>query len=137
VERNEYWWIKWVVIGTIGLILALMLNPFVIVPAGHRGVVMNWGAVSQNIFNEGLHWRTPIVQSVVLIDVQIQKEEVIATAASKDLQELKTLVALNYNVDPTKVNHLYQNIGLDFSARIIDPAIQEAVKSIYCRGSNN
>jgi len=129
VERNEYWWIKWVVIGTIGLILALMLNPFVIVPAGHRGVVMNWGAVSQNIFNEGLHWRTPIVQSVVLIDVQIQKEEVIATAASKDLQELKTLVALNYNVDPTKVNHLYQNIGLDFSARIIDPAIQEAVKS--------
>ena len=115
--------------GFVVLVILVILNPFVIIPAGHRGVVMNWGAVSQEIFNEGLHWRTPIVQSVATIDIQIQKEEVKVGAASKDLQELSTIVALNYHLDPTKVNELYQGIGLKYNERIIDPAVQEAVKA--------
>ena len=127
---------RYYILGSVVLVVLIILavlNPFVIIPAGHRGVVMNWGAVSQEIYGEGLHWRTPIVQSVAVIDVQIQKEEVTAGAASKDLQELKALVALNYNIEPTKVNALYQNIGMDYRARIIDPAIQEAVKSASAR----
>lgn len=117
----------------IGLFILVILNPFVIIQPGKRGVLMNWGAVSDTIYNEGFHWRTPIVQRVQIIDVQIQKEEAVASAASKDLQELRTTVALNYNIDPAKVGLLYQNIGVDFVARIIDPAIQEAVKSAASR----
>jgi regulator of protease activity HflC (stomatin/prohibitin superfamily) len=124
--------VKAIVAIAVGLVLIsflILVNPFVVVTAGHRGVVMNWGAVSQEIMGEGLHWRTPIVQSVQIMDVQIQKEEVAASAASKDLQELNAVVALNYHIDPSKVNILYQSIGMDFTKRIIDPAIQEAVKA--------
>lgn len=108
---------------------ALTLNPFVIITAGQRGVVMDWGAVSSKEMGEGLNMRIPVMQSVQPIDVQIQKEEVQAGAASKDLQVVQTVVALNYFVDPERAAELYQRIGLDFRRRIIDPAIQEAVKA--------
>lgn len=111
------------------VVLFFIINPFVIVPAGERGVVLNWGAVSGETMGEGLHWRTPIVQSVKKLDVKVQKEEVDSSAASKDLQTVTAKVALNYHLDPEKVNVLWQNIGSDYKVRIIDPAIQEAVKA--------
>lgn len=110
-------------------ILFLIINPFVFVTAGQRGIVMNWGAVSDTILSEGIHWRTPIVQSVKTIDVRTQKEQVDSSAASKDLQTVNAKVALNYHVIPDKVNLLWQKIGADYKDRIIDPAVQEAVKS--------
>lgn len=125
-------WLKlsiWGIVVLVAIIVFSALNPFVIIQAGHRGVVMNWGAVSNEIYDEGLHFRLPIVQKVISMDVQIQKEEVEAGGASRDLQELNAVVALNYHVEPTKVNILYQSIGLGFSVKIIDPAIQEAVKA--------
>jgi regulator of protease activity HflC (stomatin/prohibitin superfamily) len=119
-----------IIVGIVVIIvLVLILNPFVIISAGEKGVVMNWGAVSDNILSEGIHWRTPIAQSVKKIDIRMQKEEIDASAASKDLQNVSSKVALNYHLDPDKVNILWQKIGSDYKIRVIDPAIQEAVKA--------
>uniref|UniRef100_A0A6M3K5P3 Putative SPFH domain / band 7 protein n=1 Tax=viral metagenome TaxID=1070528 RepID=A0A6M3K5P3_9ZZZZ len=126
---EDFKWLKWVIGLFVVVIVFIIFNPFVIVGPGSRGVVMNWGAVSSEIMGEGLHWRTPIVQRVQIIDVQIRKEEVRVGAASKDLQELTTVVALNFHLDSNRVQSLYQNIGLDYQSRIIDPAVQEAVKA--------
>ena len=118
------------VIAVIILVfLFMLLNPLVIVSAGQRGVVMTWGAVSGDVLKEGIHWRTPIAQRVQIIDVQTQKEQVDANSASKDLQSVSATVALNYHIDPDKANFLWQNIGSDYKIRIVDPAIQEAVKA--------
>lgn len=115
---------------TLGVIILItILNPCVIIGAGERGVVLNMGAVSEKIMQEGFNWRVPFVQSVKTMDVRIQKENVASGAASKDLQELRTTIALNYHLDPNQVNTLYQKIGSDYKMRIIDPAIQEAVKA--------
>ena len=119
----------WGIVVVVVVILLVTFNPVVIVGPGSRGVLMNWGAVSDTIMGEGFHLRMPIAQRVQIIDVQMQKEEVKANAASKDLQELTTIVALNYHIDPNKANTLYQSIGVRFSERVIDPAIQEAVKA--------
>ncbi len=121
--------IVWMVVGFVLLILLLMLNPIVLIGAGERGVVLNFGAVSNTIMNEGLNFRTPFVQSVHVFDVKMQKDEVETGAASKDLQEVKTTITLNYHLMPDQVNRLYQNIGTDFKRRVIDPAIEEAVKA--------
>jgi len=119
----------WLVIGVVLFILFLLLNPIVLISAGERGVVLNLGAVSDTIMNEGLNFRTPFIQSVKKFDVKIQKDELETGAASKDLQEVKTTIALNFHIMPDMVNKLYQNIGVNFKTRIIDPAIQEAVKA--------
>ena len=121
--------IIWCVVGAVLLILFLLLNPIVLIGAGERGVVLNLGAVSDTIMNEGLNFITPFVQSVHVFDVKMQKDEIQTGAASKDLQEVKTMIALNYHLVPTEVNKLYQNIGTDFKNRVIDPSIQEAVKA--------
>ncbi len=120
-----------VVIG--GLLFLLFLNPFVIVGAGERGVVMNFGAVEKNVLDEGLHFRMPIVQKVVKVDVKVHKAQTKADAASKDLQDTHSVIALNYHIAPDKANWIYQNIGLGFKDRIIDPAVQEVVKAVTAR----
>jgi len=53
-----------------------------------------------------------------------------ASAASKDLQTVATTLALNFRPDPESVHLIYQSIGLSYRSRVIDPAIQEAVKSV-------
>ena len=60
-----------------------MFNPFVVIGAGERGVVLNFGAVSEHILNEGLHFRIPIVQQVVIMDVKVLKKTTNAAAASE------------------------------------------------------
>ena len=115
------------------LFFLLFLNPLVIIPAGHRGVLLTWGAVSDRILPEGLNLRIPMMQTVEKVDVRIQKHEISANAASKDLQEITSVIALNFHVDPTTVNRIYQDIGVHYDERIIEPAVQETVKSVTAR----
>ena len=113
----------------LAIILLIVFNPFVIIDAGERGVVLNWGSVSDTILGEGLSFRIPIRQSIKHLDIKIQKEEVDASAASKDLQTVSAKIALNYHLEADKVNKLWQSVGPDYKIRIIDPAIQEALKA--------
>ncbi|NJD55943.1 MAG: prohibitin family protein, partial [Nitrospirae bacterium] len=114
-------------------IVVRLLNPFVIVGAGERGVVLNFGAVQKTVLGEGLHFRIPIVQKIVMVDVRIQKSQTDAESVSKDLQDTKSTIAVNYHAAPDKVNNIYQGIGTSFKERIIDPAVQEVVKAITAR----
>lgn len=124
---------KWIVTGVVVAVLViafLALNPFVIIGAGQRGVVTRWGAVQDKIMDEGFHVRVPVMEQVHKIDVRIQKAETQkASAASKDLQVVTTDIAVNYHQDPGQVNKIYQEIGREFKARIIDPAVQEGLKA--------
>lgn len=115
------------------LLFFLILNPFVKIDAGERGVVLNFGAVQDEVLGEGLHLRIPIMQKIVKMDVKIQKSETRAEAASKDLQDIKSVIALNYHIVPDKANWVYQNIGAAFKERVIDPTVQESVKAVTAR----
>jgi len=118
-----------IAVAIVVLILVWVLSPFTIVNAGERGVVLSWGAVTGKVLAEGLHWRTPIVQKIVKVDVAIQKEEVTASAATKDLQTVTSKVALNYHVGESTVVDVYRQFRSDFKTKFIDPALQEAVKA--------
>src|SRR3990172_852341 len=121
-------------IVAVAVLLALLLmNPFVKIDAGERGVLLNFGAVQDEVLGEGLHLRIPIMQKIVKLDVKIQKSETRSEAASKDLQDIKSLIALNYHIIPDKANWVYQNVGVAFKERIIDPNVQEAVKAVTAK----
>lgn len=111
-----------VLIGSIGTI-----------GAGERGVLLQFGAVKDKVFDEGLYFKMPFVQRVVTMDVKVQKDEVPASASSKDLQIITSKVAINYHLSPNRVNEIWQDIGKDYNSRIIAPSIQEAVKSVTAR----
>jgi prohibitin 2 len=105
------------------------------VGAGERGVVLNFGAVQKIVLEEGLHFLIPVMQKVAIVNVQIQKATTETVAASADLQDVTSTLALNYHVLADKANIVYQNIGIEFKERIIDPAILEVVKAVTARYS--
>ena len=125
--------IKLAFLAFIVIVALLILNPFVIIGAGERGVVLNFGAVQPTVLGEGLHFIIPIVQKVIKMDVKVHKEQVEAEAASKDLQDIRSTIAVNYHILPDKANWVYQNISVAFKERIIDPTVQEVVKAITAK----
>ncbi|MDP6571851.1 MAG: SPFH domain-containing protein, partial [Patescibacteria group bacterium] len=78
------------------------------VGAGERGVLLQFGAVKDKVFDEGLYIKVPFIQRVVKMDVKIQKDEVPSSASSKDLQIVTSIIALNYHLDPNAVNGIWQ-----------------------------
>jgi regulator of protease activity HflC (stomatin/prohibitin superfamily) len=121
------------VILVVALLIFLMLNPFIMVGAGERGVVLNFGAVGKDVLGEGLHVRIPLMQRIIRVDVKVQKSQTDADAASRDLQDIHSTIAVNHHVIPDKANWLYQNIGISYKERVIDPAVQEVVKAVTAR----
>ncbi len=124
---------KIVMIIFAAVIFFWIMNPFVIVGAGERGVVLNFGAVQPHVLGEGIHFRVPIMQRVMKMDVTIHKSQTDAESVSKDLQDTKSTIAVNYHIAPEQANWIYQNIGQSYKERIIDPAVQEVVKAITAR----
>lgn len=123
--------VKYILIGGVvilSIFFFLAINPLVQIGAGERGIVLNFGAFEGAIMQPGLHWRTPIAQSVVQIDIQTQKTEAETIAYSKDLQQVTVRLALNYALDSQQVGELYKSIGLGFESKIIAPSIEESVK---------
>lgn len=120
------------VLGWALIIGGFLYACVVLVPAGFRGVVLRFGAV-RGTFPEGLHFIIPGMDSVVLMETRTQKESSQATAASRDLQIVTTSLALNYHISPTRAHIIYRNVGSDYRARIIDPAVQESVKVVTTR----
>ena len=117
--------------GIVLIIAALILRPFAIVGAGERGVMMRFGKIQDAILDEGIHPILPIVTSVKTLSVRVQKTDLKADAASKDLQSITTDLAVNWNVDPTQVNQVFQQIGDEeqIVTSILSPAISELLKA--------
>jgi len=124
--------VRLIIIG-ISILFLIILQPWVQIGPGERGVVLNFGAVKPTVLGEGLHFRVPIQQKIIHMDVKVQKASTDASASSSDLQEVSSTVAINYHIIPDKANLVYQTIGTEFKERIIDPAVQEVVKAVSAK----
>jgi len=109
--------------------ISTLFGAIAVIAAGHRGVLLTWGKVEDKILPEGISIVTPYMNQVVQMSAQTLKYQASASSASKDLQDVSTEVTLNYKIEPERANWIYQNLGLDYENRIIQPAIQEAVKA--------
>ena len=129
VKKKNPVWIAVAVVLLLALVFVLA-NSFVIVQAGHTGVVLTLGKVSTGVLQEGFHAKAPFVQEVVQIDNRITKLEVETEAFSKDLQTVSTTLAINYRVDSSKSYSLYKNIGKNYESVLMTPAVNEVLKAI-------
>ena len=118
-----------IVLGAL-ILIAVIASCFTVVQAGHTGVVMTFGAVSDTVLSEGIHFKIPFVQSVVQIDNRTRKIETEGTASSKDLQIISYVVAVNYHVNNASSASLYKTVGTDYSTVVVAPAVQESIKSV-------
>ncbi len=116
-------------IATFIIIIIVISESVVIVQAGHRGVVLYVGAVENRVLGEGVHFVIPFAEQVIPLEVRTLKYQAEASAASNDLQQVQTVIALNYHLNPADVNKVYQQLGPDYADRVIAPTIQESVKA--------
>jgi regulator of protease activity HflC (stomatin/prohibitin superfamily) len=133
-ESSEYRLPKARNVGIIAALVILFIifwGTFVIIPAGSRGVVLWWGSVEKRIMGEGLNFKVPITETVIKVDVRVQPhpfKEI--DASSKEYQIVKMTGMMNFHIDPSFVNDLYQKVGLDFADKVIDPAFNDFVKEV-------
>ena len=120
---------KIVVIVAVIAALVLVAGTAGTVGAGQRGVLLRFGAVTGTIKDEGLYFKMPFAEEVVLMSTQIQKYSANVGGSSKDLQVVTTEVTLNYQLNASSVGETYRNMRQEYESRVIQPYIQEAGKS--------
>jgi prohibitin 2 len=121
------------IVGVIIIVISIVASSFSAVPAGHRGVVIRFNAVTGTVLDEGLQMKVPFLDSVVMMDVRTDKYEVGAASASQDLQDVSTTIALNWRLEPTRTAEIYRTLGMEYINRIAAPAVQEVIKQVTAR----
>ncbi len=121
------------IIGVVVIVASLIFGSFTTIPAGHRGVVIRFSAVTGTVLGEGLRTKLPFIDSVVKMEIRTQKYETPSAAITKDLQDVSTTIALNWKLDPGMAAEVYRTLGLGFIDRIAAPAIQETIKQVTAK----
>lgn len=123
-----------IIAAVIILLLILLRAAIYVVPAGNVGVITRWGAVHR-ASQAGIHMKIPFAENVVFMSTRTQKDESPATAMSNNLQVVTSLIAVNYRLDGSKAQKVYQEIGPNYAEIVIAPAIQNAFKAATARYS--
>lgn len=123
------------VFGGVAIIVLLILvfSTFYTIPSGEEGVLFTWDKAEVAAIEPGPHFKIPIAQHVITFDVKTQKYSAIATAASKDLQDVSTDIAVNYHINKGTTPQLFSDIGSGYEERVIMPAVQEVVKGVTAK----
>lgn len=117
------------VIITIGAIF-IATTGWTNVDVGCTGVKLVMGSVQEDTLSAGFHFKAPFVEKVVDVNNKVQKIEVDAGSTSKDLQSVDSTLAVNYHLAKESSVEMYKTIGLEYEDTILQPAIQEATKSV-------
>lgn len=119
-----------IIIGIIIFILfILLLLSFKTIKSGEVGLKVRFGKIVDTSLKEGLNLKLPIIEKIVKVNIKVQKAELDTESSSKDLQTIKTKLAVNYRVDSENAVSLYKTVGNSYEETILIPAIQESIKS--------
>ena len=133
-SRSPYRILLPVLILLVGA-FAILSAMSVVVESGNVGVVTTLGAVQPNALPEGFHLKKPFLDQVHQIDIRLTASNAQATAASKDLQSVRTQVTMQYSLNGSLAPLIFQRIGTlkKVSASLVEPAIQECVKGVTAK----
>lgn len=118
-----------------GAALAFLSYAFVVIPAGHVGVMFNvFGGVQDRELTEGFHIVLPVLQQVTQYDVR-QQEITLATttgdqinARSSEGLDIGVDVTVIYQVVASEAARLHQDIGPSYVNVRLRPQIRTAVR---------
>ncbi len=102
------------------------------VPTGHTGIVTVFGRVEDQTYEAGVHFTAPWME-VVVMDNRNQKASVDLYCFSSDIQEVSVTYTLNYQISKENAQTIYKEIGTGYYEKIIQPRVNEAVKSEFAK----
>lgn len=134
-EMDEFRWGH--IIGSIvALIVAIILAFSMIktVPTGYTGILTTFGKVEPNTVSAGVHVIAPW-QKIVKLDNRTQKVSVETDTFSKDIQQVKVSLAVNFCIDQATAQELYKTVGVNYYESVVLPRILENVKAVVAEYS--
>ena len=125
---------KIVIIGVIVLILIItVLCSFQTIKSGEVGLRVRFGKIIDSNLKEGFNLKIPYIEDIVKVNIKVQKVELTTSAASRDLQDINTKIAVNYRIEADSASNLYKTVGNNYELTILEPVIEESVKSVISR----
>ncbi|HBB36308.1 MAG TPA: primosomal protein [Cyanobacteria bacterium UBA8803] len=117
------------------VLILLSFSSFVIINPGQAGVLSILGRARDGALLEGIHVKPPLISTVDIYDVTVQKFEVPAQSSTRDLQDLSASFAINFRLDPTQVVEIRRKQGTlqNIVSKIIAPQTQESFKIAAAR----
>ena len=134
-EMDEFKWGH--MIGSfVALIVAIILAFSMIktVPTGYTGILTTFGKVEPNTVSAGVHVIAPW-QKIVKLDNRTQKVSVETDTFSKDIQQVKVSLAVNFCIDQATAQELYKTVGVNYYESVVLPRILENVKAVVAEYS--
>lgn len=116
-------------------LILLSFSSFVIINPGQAGVISILGKARDGALLEGIHIKPPLISTVDIYDLTVQKFEVPAQSSTKDLQDLSASFAINFRLDPMQVVQIRRKQGSlqNIVSKIIAPQTQESFKIAAAR----
>lgn len=114
-------------IAGIAIIAIILLIGFDYVPAGTVGVRDKLGEINPTPLQPGVYW-TGLTTTTHEISTRIQIQNYVATAASSDLQDVTTKVAINYRISGEEAPRIFSTITYPYHETILTPIVNDAVR---------
>ena len=122
------------VLATLGIIMMLCLVvggcSLTTVDAGQIGVRTQFGKVTENSVEPGLHFVNPIGGRIIKYDVREQKAEIKAPTYTKDMQQADIQVVVTYALNKSDVGIVHQTFGTGYADKVVLPKVISAVKDV-------
>lgn len=122
-----------ILVACIGL--TVLFGSWYTIDQGERGVLLRNREII-NIVEPGLHFKTPIIDSVAEFSVQTHIVQYANMATySRDQQPTTMTVSVNYQLNPAEVDLVYSEYGSEeqLVARLISPRVESRVKNVFGR----
>lgn len=134
-KMDEFRW-GHIIGSVVGLIIAIILAFSMIktVPTGYTGILTSFGKVEPNTVSAGVHVIAPW-QKIVKLDNRTQKVSVETDTFSKDIQQVKVSLAVNFCIDQATAQELYKTVGVNYYESVVLPRILENVKAVVAEYS--
>lgn len=134
-KMDEFRW-GHIIGSVVALIVAIILAFSMIktVPTGYTGILTTFGKVEPNTVSAGVHVIAPW-QKIVKLDNRTQKVSVETDTFSKDIQQVKVSLAVNFCIDQATAQELYKTVGVNYYESVVLPRILENVKAVVAEYS--
>lgn len=92
---------------------------WIVIPVGEVGIVESLGNIESQSLNPGVHFLNPFTDDLITFSTRLEDIKESVDTTSREGLNFKLDVSLQYRIDPTKAQEIYQKLGTDEEEIII------------------
>ena len=132
MRYNEISWGAAIPMAALIIVIGIIVSSATLVPTGHTGIITAFGKVENETLDSGLHF-VGFWKNVVDMDNRTQIATLELSCFSSDIQEVNMSYSVNYQISKDNAQDIYKTIGMDYLHTVMEPKIQECVKSVAAK----